>query len=176
MRVWAGLAVAAALAGLVPAASADEAPRPQASGLSRLSSEFQGVAERVGPSLVQVLVSGYATAKDMSGRALLSRERSSGSGVILDPEGYIVTNAHVVEGARRVQVRLAQPPQADMPGASILKGPGRAVGAQLVGIDAETDLAVLKVQEKGLPALGLGDSDALRQGQIVFAFGSPLGL
>jgi serine protease Do len=95
--------------------------------------------------------------------------------VILDPGGYIVTNAHVVDGARRVMVRLARP-GTGAPGASILKGPGQMVGAQIVGVDTETDLAVLKVEQAGLPHLTLGDSEALRQGQLVFAFGSPLGL
>jgi serine protease Do len=104
------------------------------------------------------------------------QQRGSGSGVILDPDGYIVTNAHVVEGARRVRVMLS-PPSTDLPQQnSILKTRGYLVGAQIVGIDKETDLAVLKIQEQNLPALELGDSDLLRQGQLVFAFGSPLGL
>jgi len=107
---------------------------------------------------------------------LISKQRSSGSGVILDGSGYIVTNAHVVEGARRIQVVLAKPPSGKIPAQSILKARGKMVGAQVVGIDRETDLAVLKISESGLPFLKLGDSDKLQQGQIVMAFGSPLGL
>jgi serine protease Do len=175
MRVTRVLRIAVALATLLPAPAAPAEVRPVASGLGQLSAEFEKIAERVSPALVQVLVSGYASAKESAGQGLLARERSSGSGVILDASGYIVTNAHVVEGARRVQVRLARP-ENGAPGASILKGPGQTVAARVVGTDSETDLAVLKVEQSGLPALTLGDSEALRQGQLVFAFGSPLGL
>jgi serine protease Do len=107
---------------------------------------------------------------------MLSAARGSGSGVILDPSGYVVTNAHVVEGARRVQVALAVPTPGESAGQSILKAPGPVLGARVIGIDRETDLAVLKVEQEGLPALALGDSEALRQGELVMAFGSPLGL
>jgi serine protease Do len=148
------------------------ARRPPAA-LDQLNDALEDLAGRVGPSVVQVLVTSYAT-QSSSGGALLSKERSGGSGVILDPAGYIVTNAHVVDGARRIQVLLPQ--SGGKPGASVLRPRGRRVGAQLVGLDKETDLAVLKVQEQGLPALALGDSESLRQGQVVLAFGSPLGL
>lgn len=108
---------------------------------------------------------------------MLTTQRTAGSGVILDPDGYIVTNAHVVSGAIRVQVELPVVAAEGM-GAhrSVLRPHGRMVGAQVVAIDEETDLAVLKVQATGLPALPLGDSDGLRPGQLVMAFGSPLGL
>ena len=103
-------------------------------------------------------------------------ERSSGSGVIVDPDGYIVTNAHVVERATRIEVELPLAATGSAPGSSILRRRGRMVGAQVVAIDHETDIAVLKVEAKGLPVLPFGDSEALRPGQIVLAFGSPLGL
>ncbi len=130
------------------------------------------------PATVQITATGYVPGPGMtrSSEGLITKERSSGSGVILDPNGYIVTNAHVVEGARRIQVVLAKPIKGNRPRHSILKGPGKMVGAQVVGIDQETDLAVLKISEKGLPHLKLGDSDKLRQGELVMAFGSPLGL
>jgi serine protease Do len=99
--------------------------------------------------------------------------RGVGSGFIVSPDGYIVTNAHVVENATRVEVEL---PLEGGPGRSILKRRGRTVGAQVVAIDHETDIAVVKVEAHGLPPLQFGDSDALRSGQIVLAFGSPLGL
>ncbi|MGH8186704.1 MAG: trypsin-like peptidase domain-containing protein, partial [Steroidobacteraceae bacterium] len=108
-----------------------------------------------------------------SADALLGLRRTGGSGVIVDPTGYIVTNSHVIEGARRVQVLL---PRITAGGGSIVRPRGIAVDATIVGVDNETDLAVLKVAEKNLPALPLADSDNLRQGQLVFAFGSPLGL
>ena len=143
--------------------------------LTSLSRSFEELSRRVSPSVVQVVVTGYGAAGEEapSADALLGLRRTGGSGVILDPNGFIVTNSHVVQGARRVQVMVPRPGAA---GTSILRPRGSVVDATIVGIDEETDLAVLKVNETKLPALPLGDSDALRQGQIVFAFGSPLGL
>lgn len=150
------------------------APRRPPAALDQLNDALEELARRVGPAVVQVVVTSYS-AQQTPGAALLSKERSGGSGVILDPDGYIVTNAHVVDGARRIQVLLPQ--SAARPGAgSVLRPRGRRVGAQVVGIDKETDLAVIRVQEQGLPFLTLGDSEELRQGQLVLAFGSPLGL
>lgn len=137
--------------------------------LGQFSTALEELAQKVGPAVVEIIATGYAA----SPVGTFAKERSTGSGVILDPAGYIVTNAHVVQGARRLQVVL---PASRDAGGSILKPRGRRVGGQVVGIDSETDLAVLRVEEKDLPALTLGDSEALRQGQIVLAFGSPLGL
>jgi serine protease Do len=140
-----------------------------------LSDSLQTVAAEVLPTVVEIVVTGYAPI-DGSTRELLATRESGGSGVIVDPTGYIVTNAHVVEGARRVQVRLP----AILTGAgsegSILKPSGELVGAMVLGIDPETDLAVLKVQREGLPFLELADSDEAAPGMIVLAFGSPFGL
>ena len=142
--------------------------------LSKLSEEFESLSKKVSPAIVQILVTGYIPTGNGSA-AVFTKQRGSGSGVILDPTGYIVTNAHVVDGARRVQVVLAvQEKRADA--RSILKPRGKIVGAQVVGIDRETDLAVLKVQERNLPVLILGNSDEVSSGQLVLAFGSPLGL
>jgi serine protease Do len=167
-------AVAAAVCALLltslPAHAQTAPARRPPGSLVELNGALEELARRVGPSVVQVVVTSYGS----GGRALIAKERGSGSGVILDPEGYILTNAHVVEGARRVQVLLPRVEAGS--GGSILRARSRRVGAQVVGIDAETDLAVLRVQERGLPALTLGDSEALRQGQLVLAFGSPLGL
>ena len=145
--------------------------------LREVSGAFEALAEQVNPAVVQVFSSAYVPGQGLvAATGLIANQRSLGSGVILDPEGYIVTNAHVVAGARRVQVMLATKAD-DLPdGASILQPRGRLIGAQLVGIDRETDLAVLKASETGLPYLEFGDSDELRPGQLVFAFGSPLGL
>jgi serine protease Do len=158
----------------LPAAA--QAPRPAA--LTELSAALQTLAEKVTPAVVQIFVTGYvpAAGEVETGAGLLSTERTSGSGVILDPDGYIVTNAHVVENATRVEVELPAERGAGPPPRSVLKRRGKIVGAQIVAIDYETDLAVLKVQASGLPTLALGDSEALRPGQIVLAFGSPLGL
>jgi serine protease Do len=146
------------------------------STLGTLSDSFERLAEKVGPSIVQIFATGYGTDTNPSkASTLLTQRRVSGSGVILDAEGYIVTNAHVVIGARKLHVLLPFIEQRG-PGKSILKAKGRTIEARLVGIDAETDLAVLKIQTEPLSFLTLGDSDRLKPGQIVLAFGSPLGL
>ena len=91
----------------------------------------------------------------------------------MDPEGYIITNAHLVRGVSRVRVKIPIEPT----GHSLLSRRSRTALARLVGLDDETDLAVLKVDAGGgLRALPLGDSDEVRAGQLVLAFGSPFGL
>ena len=156
--------------------SAAAQSRAQSLTLESLSNAFEDLSRRVSPSVVQVVVTGYGVVGEEvpSADALLGLRRTGGSGVILDPNGYIVTNSLVIEGARRVQVMLPRP--APSAGSSILRPRGAAVEAKIVGVDDETDIAVLKIDEKNLPALSFGDSDALRQGQLVFAYGSPLGL
>ena len=160
----------------VPAATAPQSSRPQA--LSELSRSLQELSEKVSPSVVQIFVSSYALPNEDSPNEGTDPqlERASGSGVIVDPEGYVVTNAHVVANATRIEVELPLAASGGDPGRSILKRRGRMVGAQIVAIDDETDIAVVKVEGKALPALAFGDSDALRPGQLVLAFGSPLGL
>lgn len=146
------------------------------SALVRLSDSLESLAEQVGPAVVQIFTTGYNTTPGNPESNLLSREQNSGSGVILDPEGFILTNAHVVQGARRVQVLLARSLRGTPGGTSLLKPRGKLVEAQIVGMDQETDLAVLRIPDRGLPFLELGDSDELKQGQLVLAFGSPFGL
>ena len=143
--------------------------------LVHLSRSFETLSERIGPAVVQIFATGYRPATGLQS-SLLSKQRSGGSGVILDPEGYIVTNAHVIEGARRVQVLLPISPSSMSQESSILKSRGKLVEARIIGIDRETDLAILKIPERDLPFLELGDSDKLKQGQLVLAFGSPFGL
>ena len=158
---------------LLPSLAAAQAAAPArpVQDLAGLSRDLQALSDRVKPAVVQVLTTGYAAADGQ-----LVTQRATGSGVILDPDGYVITNAHVVQGARRVQVALAGLASGPPGARSILKAPGRVVGAVVVGTDLETDLAVLKIDEKGLPVLTLGDSEALRPGELVLAFGSPLGL
>jgi serine protease Do len=94
------------------------------------------------------------------------RQRSLGSGVIVDPKGYIVTNRHVVEKADRIRVKL----QDENPAS-----PGH--DAKLIGMDQETDLAVIKIEmDRPLPAAKLGNSDGMEVGDWVLAIGSPFGL
>ncbi len=141
--------------------------------LAEISESFEALAERINPSVVSIFSTGYSVGQGItSARELIAESRSRGSGVILSEDGYVVTNAHVVAGARRI--RLLLPRRGE--GSSILGTRGDTAGAQIVGVDLETDLAVLKIEGTGLPYLELGDSEALRPGEIVFAFGSPLGL
>ena len=132
-----------------------------------LAAHDEELATRVSPCVVQLFVTGYAPPEEQQegGTGEPAIERSSGSGVIVDPEGYIVTNAHVVENATRLEVELSAAATGTAPGRSIVKRRGRIVGARVV-----------KVEATGLPVLRFGDSDGLRPGQIVLAFGSPLGL
>jgi serine protease Do len=152
--------------------------RAGAPALAELSQSLEALSAKVSPSVVQIFVTGYASPDEedrvTSGEPQL--ERSSGSGVIVDADGYIVTNAHVVENATRIEVELPRATTGGAPGRSILKRRGRTVGGQIVAIDHETDIAVVKVEARELPALAFGDSDTLRSGQLVLAFGSPLGL
>lgn len=140
------------------------------------------LSERVAPAVVQVVSDAYSPLNDTPGSPT-AYEQSTGSGVILSADGYVVTNAHVVKGATKIQVILAnlQAVQLTLPvpsqnKSSILRPRGLRMTAKLVGLDRETDLAVLKVEAKDLPHLTLGDSDNLRQGQLILAFGSPFGL
>jgi serine protease Do len=143
--------------------------------LRQLSASLEALTRRVSPAVVQVFVTGYGAA---DGDVAVAMRESAGSGAVIDAAGYIVTNAHVVAGARRIRVLLPQAhaPARTPPGRSILKPAGTPVDASLAGVDRETDLALLKIDATGLPALTLGDSDTLTKGQIVLAFGSPLGL
>src|SRR5215217_5777678 len=143
--------------------------------LSEISHSFEQIAERVGPSVVQIIARGPAS-DEQSGSVLIRDQRSSGSGVIVDADGYIVTNAHVVGVARKVQVLVPSGSESRAAFKSVIKPAGKLVVAQVIGVDRETDVAVLKIAEKGLRPLRFGDSEALRQGQLSFAFGSPFGL
>jgi serine protease Do len=160
----------------LPRPADGQAPKP--TGLTDLSRSLQELARKVSPSVVQIFVTGYA-APDESDRAAGGDpviERGSGSGVIISADGYVVTSAHVVENATRIEVELQPAGTAGTPGRSILGRRGRTLGAQIVAIDDETDLAVIKIDARALPVIPFGDSDALRPGQIVLAVGSPLGL
>jgi serine protease Do len=173
------LSLAASLCGPVAARVEAQARKPspaspaqtQTAGLTALDAQLEALSRRVAPSVVQVTATGYTSTPSV----LLARAQSTGSGVIVDPDGWIVTNAHVIEDARSVKVDVQQPDAAP-PGSSILRPRSERLVAKVVGVDRETDVAVLKIERSGLPALELGDSELLHQGQLVMAFGSPLGL
>jgi len=155
-------------------AGAQQPPQRRSDALGALSESFEQIAERIAPSVVQVFVSGYGLGGGQPN--VLSKQSGSASGIIIDPEGYVVTNAHVVLHARHVRVQLAdrvERAHAQHPGRAIA---GARLDAEVLGVDTATDLALIKVPRSGLPALALADSDKLRQGQLVLAFGSPLGL
>ncbi|MBX5495280.1 MAG: trypsin-like peptidase domain-containing protein [Bryobacteraceae bacterium] len=162
---------------LSPASAQSTEQRREQSQLEQISTAFQALAKRVSPTVVKVLAIGYRPLDDEEDpNSLTTRQQSSGSGVIVDPNGYIITNAHVILGAERVQVLLPAMDEENPKKGSIIRPQGRRLRADIVGIDLETDLAVLKVPAKNLPALELGDSETVEQGQLVLALGSPLGL
>ena len=143
--------------------------------LSVLSLSFEKLVERVSPAVVQIIARGLVPDDESSSTRLVA-QRSSGSGVIVDPEGYIITNAHVVGPTRNVQVLLPLPVESRAALKSVIKPAGKLVSGKVVGLDRETDIAVLKIEEKALHSLRFSDSEAVRQGQVVLAFGSPFGL
>jgi serine protease Do len=149
--------------------------------LEEFSASLEALSSRVSQSVVQIFSFGYALRDEGetgTSAAVVTRQRASGSGVILSGDGYILTNAHVVSHARRVRVRVAaEETGKSTPGkASSMEPSGKMLEARIVGFDRDTDVAVLKIDANNLPFLELGDSDSLRQGQLVMAFGSPLGL
>ena len=157
-------------------AQAPQGARP-GDALHQLNDAVEALVRRVSPSVVQITVTGYgSTQENEQGQTsvLVGRQRALGSGVIVDPEGYIVTNAHVLNGAERVEVIV---PAASTSGAaSATGGEGKTYDARIIGVTREIDLAVIKIQAKGLPAISLRNPVAARQGEMVFAFGSPEGL
>ena len=148
--------------------------------LERLSSSVQNVVAKVAPAIVRVEVMGYGRASDEGDEEeftthLVTKKESIASGIILDSNGYIVTNAHVVEGARRVRVIL-DPRLTTMRARSSSPTPGSPFDAEIIGTFAEADLALLKINATGLPVLSVADSSAIQPGQLVFAIGNPDGL
>jgi len=175
MKVLGALLAASCWAAAQPAAAPAKPQPQQADSLHELSARLEGLSRRVSRSLVQIFSTGYVLGGEGeagTNAAVVTRQRATGSGVILSADGYIVTNGHVVSNAHRVRVRLA----VEMPGHTAMQPSGKMLDARVVGIDRDTDLAVLKIEQTGLQYLRLGDSDSLRQGEIVMAFGNPLGL
>ncbi|MBI3947370.1 MAG: trypsin-like peptidase domain-containing protein [Armatimonadetes bacterium] len=129
--------------------------------LDAYSRAVAGVADRVSPAVVNIAVTAARSPIGRDGRPLPPREvQGAGSGVIVTPDGFVVTNSHVVHDALRIEVTLND---------------GRTLAADVRGDDPETDLAVIKVDEHGLPYAEFGDSDSLRVGQVAIAIGNPFG-
>ncbi|HEY7203181.1 MAG TPA: trypsin-like peptidase domain-containing protein [Methylomirabilota bacterium] len=132
--------------------------------IARLNDFMHDLSERMKPSLVQVRVRRVAEpAEEQQPNAPTppDERRSSGSGFVIREDGYLVTNAHVVADAERIQVRLTD---------------GRRFDAKLIGLDERVDLALLKIDATGLPVAPLGDSNRTRVGEFVLALGHPFGL
>src|SRR5262249_20929665 len=106
---------------------------------------------------------------------VIGRQRAIGSGFVIDPDGYIITNAHVVSGAQRVQIVVPEGPS-DGSLQAILAARTNIVPARVVGVALDIDLALLKVENVKLAALSLASYRNVHQGEVVLAFGSPEGL
>src|SRR2546426_1734555 len=138
-----------------------EAPAAAAAPeLTRFNALLADLADRLKPALVHVRVRrAGSTPRDADGPG--EPRRSTGSGFIIESNGLIVTNAHVVEQAEWIQVRLAD---------------GRRFNGRTVGLDSRVDLALVRIDASGLPVLPLGDSNRMRVGEFVLALGHPFGL
>lgn len=136
------------------------------------------VAEKAMRSVVEIEVTGYGVPEhNDSGSQMLQRQRSLGSGVIVAPDGYIITNNHVVAGAVRIRVILAPTTVEIVPYHTSLARRQRVYEARLIGTNRYADLAVVKIEEKDLPVIALPDEQFhVRLGQTVLAIGSPEGL
>ena len=155
-----------------------QSPDHSSDELHKLNQSVNSLIKKVSPSVVQILVTGYGPLEEGergNTNTVIGRQRAIGSGFVIDPSGYIVTNAHVVNGAQKVQVVV---PSAEADGSleTALSTRTTIIPARIVGVSREIDLAVIKVDAEKLPALPLAVYRKLGQGEIVFAFGSPGGL
>jgi len=158
-----------------PLAATPESRSPDL--LRQFNTSLETLVAKVSPAVVQIQVTGVGpiTGSGKSGVAFIARQRAIGSGVIVDPEGYIMTNAHVVEGAQRIRVVFPLP-QSQSPLNIPPIGQMQVLDAKLVGLHKDTDLALLKVDAHNLPSLPLGIRRPVHTGEIVLAIGSPEGL
>lgn len=142
--------------------------------LTQFSESLRELASKVAPAVVQIEVSGFGLTEDRERKnaTLVVRQRAIGTGVIVDPDGYIMTNAHVIDGAQRIQVITNAEQGSDASGA----GKTQTLPARVIGLQREADLALLKVEANHLPTLKFNLDRDPRPGELVFAVGSPEGL
>jgi serine protease Do len=148
-----------------------------AHSLDEFNDAIGELIRRVAPSVVQILVSGYGPQADTDRRntdVVIGHQRAIGSGFVIDANGYIMTNAHVISGSERIQI-VMPPPTSTEAIAAALTTKTNILPARVVGVARDLDIALLKVEAK-LPPLPLASYHNLRQGELVFAFGSPEGL
>jgi len=164
-RLLALVLIAGLLAGCsaaVTPARVDTSPTEVAPELARFNELLATLAERLRPTLVHVRSQREAPAPREESTEPPEPRRSQGSGFIIEPNGVIVTNAHVVEGSSTVQIRFFD---------------GRRLSAKVIGRDNRVDLALLKVDGvRDLPTLSFADSNRVRVGELVLALGHPFGL
>ena len=164
--------------GSVAGQTPQKAQTPDA--LHQLNDSIEALVQRVSPTVVQIQVTGYGSTQEAIGgqtSVVVGRQRAVGSGVIVDPEGYIVTNAHVVNGAEKIEVIV--PPSTGGRGRRPSANPDtreRSYDARIVGVTREIDLAVIKIEAHGLPALSIQSSVPLKARRNGLCFRKPRGL
>jgi len=146
---------------------AEKAPLSAGRSLESMDREFTELVDHVVPSVVSITTTAAldreALVRQFFGlnRGGVPQNNKMGSGMIVSPEGHIVTNWHVINGASQVTIQLND---------------GRTLPAIVAGADQRSDIAVLKVEAEGLSPIAFGDSESVRVGQMVFAVGNPFGL
>jgi serine protease Do len=184
------LSVAQQSAGKPQTGKAPDKAKPAAEGASdsrvadnpdilrQMDRALEDLAARVSPAVVQIQTIGYGPLNegdsDRGQTAFIVRQHAVGSGVIVDADGYIMTNAHVVERAQRIRVAL--PMSSSGSPSNIPAGRRQLFDAKVIGVHKESDLALLKVEQTNLPTLSLEETQNIRVGQMVLAVGSPEGL
>ena len=177
---WCPRAAAQAQAGAEAsgAQAPDTTEMPGSHPVHELSRNFEALTKKVSPAVVEILVTGFGATDedDTSDSSPVERERSLGAGIVVDPDGYIITNYHVVKGADRVRVQFTPANTDESQALAQLQRRGKVLSAKVLGFSKQIDLAVLKVEATGLPTIPIGAYAKLQKGQIVLAFGSPQGL
>jgi serine protease DegQ len=163
-------------AGAAPTAvSIIAAPAPSTSAPGAAGNSYSAAARRASPAVVSVIASKASVRQTQGNDPWLrfffgdgadpndprQKQTGLGSGVIVSPEGFLLTNNHVIEGADNVEVLLAD---------------GRKAKAKVVGADPETDVALLKIELERLPVIAFGSAEAMQVGDVVLAIGNPFGV